>query len=106
MRVSRTVAALIAPSALTILMRLFGHDSAELGKAFGFWGAAAAAGGSAGVFLGGVITEWMSWNWTFLINVPLGLLVLALIPAVLGKSPRSGGGTPAGPRGWRSSSPA
>lgn len=85
-------AAMIAPSALTILMRLFGHDGAELGKAFGFWGAAAAAGGSAGVFLGGVITEWMSWNWTFLINVPLGLLVLALVPAVLGKSPRSSGG--------------
>lgn len=31
-------AALIAPSALTIIMRLFGHDGAELGKAFGFWG--------------------------------------------------------------------
>ncbi|NVI85495.1 MFS transporter [Janthinobacterium sp. BJB401] len=84
-------AALIAPSALTIIMRLFGHDGAELGKAFGFWGAAAAAGGSAGVFLGGVITEWMAWQWTFLINVPLGLLVLALIPAVLRKSARSSG---------------
>lgn len=84
-------AALIAPSALTIVMRLFGHDGAELGKAFGFWGAAAAAGGSAGVFLGGVITEWMTWPWTFLINVPLGLLVLALVPAVLRKSPRSTG---------------
>ena len=53
-------------------MRLFGHNGAELGKAFGFWGAAAAAGGTAGVFLGGVITEWLSWPWTFLINVPLG----------------------------------
>lgn len=84
-------AALIAPSALTIVMRLFGHDGAELGKAFGFWGAAAAAGGSAGVFLGGVITEWMTWPWTFLINVPLGLLVLALVPAVLRKSPSSTG---------------
>lgn len=84
-------AALIAPSALTIVMRLFGHDGAELGKAFGFWGAAAAAGGSAGVFLGGVITEWMTWPWTFLVNVPLGLLVLALVPAVLRKSPRSTG---------------
>ena len=84
-------AALIAPSALTIVMRLFGHDGAELGKAFGFWGAAAAAGGSAGVFLGGVITEWMAWPWTFLINVPLGLLVLALIPSVLRKSPCSTG---------------
>lgn len=70
-------AALIAPSALTIVMRLFAHNGAELGKAFGFWGAAAAAGGSAGVFLGGVITEWLTWPWTFLINVPLGLLVLA-----------------------------
>ena len=84
-------AALIAPSALTIVMRLFGHDGAELGKAFGFWGAAAAAGGSAGVFLGGVITEWMTWPWTFLINAPLGLLVLALIPSVLRKSPCSTG---------------
>ncbi len=84
-------AALIAPSALTIIMRLFGHDGAELCKAFGLWGAAAAAGGSAGVFLGGVITEWMTWQWTFLINVPLGLLVLALVPAVLRKSARSSG---------------
>lgn len=84
-------AALIAPAALTIVMRLFGHNGAELSKAFGFWGAAAAAGGSAGVFLGGVITEWLAWPWTFLINVPLGLLVLALVPTVLRKSPRSTG---------------
>lgn len=76
-------AALIAPAALTILMRLFGGQLAELGKAFGFWGASAAAGGTAGVFLGGVITEWMSWSWTFLINLPLGLAVLILGPAVL-----------------------
>ena len=76
-------AALIAPTALAIVMRLFGHNGAELGKAFGFWGAAAAAGGTAGVFLGGVITEWLSWPWTFLINVPLGLLVLGTAPLVL-----------------------
>jgi EmrB/QacA subfamily drug resistance transporter len=76
-------AALIAPSALAILMRLFGHNGAELGRAFGFWGAAAAAGGTAGVFLGGVITEWMSWPSTFLINVPLGVLVFILTPTVI-----------------------
>lgn len=80
-------AALIAPSALTIIMRLFSHSGAELGKAFGFWGASAAAGGTAGVFLGGVITEWMSWPWTFLINVPLGLVVLAASPVVLRYAP-------------------
>ena len=76
-------AALIAPAALTILMRLFGGQPAELGRAFGFWGASAAAGGTAGVFLGGVITEWMSWSWTFLINIPLGLAVLLAGPLVL-----------------------
>jgi MFS family permease len=68
---------------LTILMRLFGHNGAELGRAFGFWGAAAAAGGTAGVFFGGVITEWLSWPWTFLINVPLGLLVFGLSSFVI-----------------------
>jgi EmrB/QacA subfamily drug resistance transporter len=82
-------AALIAPAALSILMRLFGARPSELGRAFGFWGASAAAGGTAGVFLGGVITEWMSWEWTFLVNVPLGLAVLALGPAVLPTVSRS-----------------
>lgn len=76
-------AALIAPAALSILMGLFGARPAELGRAFGLWGASAAAGGTAGVFLGGVITEWMSWTWTFLVNVPLGLAVLAAVPTVL-----------------------
>ena len=41
-------AALIAPSAMTILVGLFGHNGAELGRAFAFWGASAAAGGTAG----------------------------------------------------------
>lgn len=67
--------ALIAPSALTLVLSMF-TDPKEMGKALGFWGASAAAGGSAGVFLGGVITEWMSWHWTFLINIPIGLMVL------------------------------
>ena len=53
-------AALIAPSALTLLVTLFGHTPRELGKAFAIYGAAAPAGGTAGVFLGGVITEWTS----------------------------------------------
>lgn len=69
--------ALIAPAALTLLMTMF-TDQQELAKAFGFWGAAAAAGGSAGVFLGGVLTDLLSWQWVFLINIPLGLIVLFL----------------------------
>ena len=74
--------AFIAPAALTMVMTMFTNPQ-ELGKAFGFWGAAAAAGGSAGVFLGGVITEWLSWEWIFLINIPIGLLVLFQAPKVL-----------------------
>lgn len=76
--------AFIAPAALTMVMTMFTNPQ-ELGKAFGFWGAAAAAGGSAGVFLGGVITEWLSWEWIFLINIPIGLLVLLQAPKVLQK---------------------
>jgi len=83
--------ALIAPSALTIVMMLFGGNPKELGKALGFWGASAAAGGSAGVFLGGVITEWLSWQWTFLINVPVGLAALLLSPGLLTKGTRRKG---------------
>ena len=75
-------AALIAPAAMTLVFRLF-TTPAELGRAMGIWGAAAPAGGTAGVFLGGVITEWISWRWTFLINVPVGVLVLAATPALL-----------------------
>jgi EmrB/QacA subfamily drug resistance transporter len=76
-------AALIAPSALTLLMMLFGHDPKELMKAFAIYGAAAPAGGTAGVFLGGVITEWVSWPWVFYVNIPIALVVLAVTPALM-----------------------
>jgi EmrB/QacA subfamily drug resistance transporter len=70
-------AALIAPSAMSILMNLFTIPS-ERNKAMGLWGAAAPAGGTAGVFLGGIITAYVDWSWVFLINVPIGIAVLAL----------------------------
>lgn len=70
-------AALIAPSALSIVMNLFTVPS-ERNKAMGFWGAAAPAGGTAGVFLGGIVTAWVDWSWVFLVNVPVGIAVLAL----------------------------
>jgi EmrB/QacA subfamily drug resistance transporter len=76
-------AALIAPSALTLLMMLFGSNPKELVKAFAVYGAAAPAGGTAGVFLGGVITEWVSWPWVFYINIPIALLVLAVTPGLM-----------------------
>lgn len=83
--------ALIALPALTIVMTLFSGNPKELGKAMGFWGAFAAAGGSAGVFLGGVITQWLSWEWTFLINVPVGILALLVSPGLLPKGKKRKG---------------
>lgn len=78
-------AAFIAPSALAIVMTLFGNNRIEMNKAMGIWGAAAPAGGTAGVFLGGIITAWIDWTWVFLINVPIGIVVLALAPKLLPK---------------------
>ncbi|MDQ4016308.1 MAG: MFS transporter [Thermoproteota archaeon] len=75
-------AALIAPSALSMVMNLFTIPS-ERNKAMGFWGAAAPAGGTAGVFLGGILTAYVDWSWVFLINVPIGVAVLALSGVLL-----------------------
>jgi EmrB/QacA subfamily drug resistance transporter len=81
-------AALIAPAALTLLMMLFGSQPRELTKALALYGAAAPAGGTAGVFLGGVITEYLSWPWVFFINIPIALVAIAatgrLMPAGAG----------------------
>ena len=61
----------------------FGSSPKELTKALALYGAAAPAGGTAGVFLGGVLTEYASWPWVFFINVPLAAIVLAVTRSVL-----------------------
>lgn len=76
-------AALIAPSALTLLMMLFGGEAKELTKALALYGAAAPAGGTAGVFLGGVLTEYAGWPWVFYVNIPIALIALAAIPVLM-----------------------
>ena len=81
-------AALAGPAALTMVVTLFAHDARELTKAIGLFGAAAPLSGTAGVFLGGVLTDVADWRWTLLINVPLVLVVLAAIPATLPKGIR------------------
>jgi EmrB/QacA subfamily drug resistance transporter len=76
-------AALIAPSALTLLMMLFGSEPKDLTKALALYGAAAPAGGTAGVFLGGVITQYASWPWVFYLNIPIAIAVLVATPALM-----------------------
>ncbi|EID52391.1 MFS transporter [Saccharomonospora xinjiangensis] len=75
--------ALIAPSALTLLMTIFGGEPRELTKALALYGAAAPAGGTAGVFLGGVITEYVSWPWVFYLNIPIAVVAMLAAPALM-----------------------
>ncbi|MDT7630277.1 MAG: hypothetical protein QOI50_2207 [Pseudonocardiales bacterium] len=70
-------AAVIAPAALSLLMTTF-PDGPERNRALGIWGGLGGVGATSGLLLGGVITEAFGWRWVFLINVPVGLAVLAL----------------------------
>jgi EmrB/QacA subfamily drug resistance transporter len=62
---------------LSLMVNLF-TDPAERAKAMGIFGFVAAGGGSIGVLLGGIITDVISWHWIFLVNVPIGALVVLL----------------------------
>src|ERR671937_19882 len=78
-------AALITPAALSILTTTF-TEGKERNTALGAWGAVGAFGAVAGVLLGGILTSALSWHWIFYVNVPVGILGLALAPFFLGES--------------------
>jgi EmrB/QacA subfamily drug resistance transporter len=78
-------AAIMTPSALSILMTTFEEGSGR-NKALGVWGAIGGVGGTAGWLIGGPITDELGWEWLFFINVPIAAALLALSPALLRES--------------------
>src|SRR5438876_9370799 len=74
---------------LSLMMTLF-TEPADRAKAMGIFGFVAAGGGSLGVLLGGVLTDLINWHWIFLVNFPIGVLVVALalrlLPTTVGST--------------------
>ncbi|MFG2329468.1 MFS transporter [Streptomyces sp. NPDC048604] len=65
--------ALLAPAALSLLAVMF-TDARERAKAFGIYGAIAGGGGAVGLILGGFLTEYLDWRWTFYVNIPFAVV--------------------------------
>jgi EmrB/QacA subfamily drug resistance transporter len=78
-------AAAVAPSALSILTTTF-TEGRERNIALGAWGAVGGFGAAAGVLLGGILTDLLSWEWVFFVNLPVGVIGLALAPLLLAES--------------------
>nr|WP_223291040.1 MFS transporter [Streptomyces avicenniae] len=72
--------ALLAPASLSLLTVLF-TDAKERAKAFGVFGAIAGAGAAVGLLLGGALTDYLDWRWTFFVNIPFA--VVAAVGAIL-----------------------
>ena len=66
-------AALLTPSALSIIATTY--HGAQRTTALSIWGVIGSAGAAAGLLFGGMMTTWLSWEWVFLINVPVGIAV-------------------------------
>ncbi len=79
--------AVVTAVALSLIMNLF-TEPADRAKAMGVYSFVCAGGGSVGVLLGGLLTGGLSWHWIFLVNIPIGLIVIAatlkLLPASRG----------------------
>lgn len=82
--------AVLAPATLTILITTFGAGR-ERARALGIWSAVAGAGGAVGALIGGILTQYLSWRWILFINVPIGLITVAVALRYLTESRREPG---------------
>ena len=82
--------AIASPAVLALITASFG-EGRERTRALGIYTAVAMGGGSLGLVLGGVITEWVSWRWVLFINVPIGIAVALTAPLFLTESQRQPG---------------
>jgi EmrB/QacA subfamily drug resistance transporter len=78
-------AAIMTPTALSIITTTF-EEGTERNKALGIWGALGGIGATAAWLIGGPIVDGLGWEWIFFINIPVGLVALALSPALLRES--------------------
>jgi EmrB/QacA subfamily drug resistance transporter len=69
--------AMLAPATLAVINTCF-SEGAQRARAFGAWSASGGVGGMVGAVAGGALTTGLSWRWVFLINVPIGALLIAL----------------------------
>lgn len=77
-------AALIMPLSLSLISQAFPPE--ERGRALGIWSAVSVSGLALGPIIGGVIVEYYSWNWIFLINVPIGIFAFIVTLLVVRES--------------------
>jgi EmrB/QacA subfamily drug resistance transporter len=78
-------AAIMAPAALSLVMTTF-DEGAERNKALAAWGAIGGTGATAGLLVGGLITDGLGWSWVFFVNVPVGIGMLVVSPFLLKES--------------------
>jgi EmrB/QacA subfamily drug resistance transporter len=77
--------AIMLPAALSIVMNMF-PEGAERNKALGIWGGLGAGGATVGVIAGGLLTRYAGWEYIFYLNVPIGVVALALAPRIVPES--------------------
>lgn len=82
-------AALLAPAALAILTVTF-PSGPDRTRAFAIFGTIAGAGAAIGLLLGGVLTQYFSWNWCLLVNVPIAVVAIALAIPIIRESKADG----------------